>query len=78
MADRQNQKRARQGGRDYRRWEIYERDGGICYLCGEWVSDETYTIDHTIPISQGGEDTYDNVAVAHWRCNSSKGGKTGG
>ena len=69
---------------------IYERDSGTCYLCGctcnfndwkpgkirKWSAGDTYpTIDHVIPISKGGTDTLDNVRLACWKCNMSKGAK---
>lgn len=58
---------------------VFERDGWICYLCGEPV-DKTLTgrdpmapsIDHIIPLSRGGLDCYDNVALAHYSCNCRK------
>lgn len=30
------------------------------------------TIEHVVPVSQGGSHTWDNVVLACWRCNSSK------
>jgi 5-methylcytosine-specific restriction endonuclease McrA len=33
------------------------------------------TIDHVLPISKGGLDTMENVALAHWICNIRKGNK---
>lgn len=66
---------------------LYKRDNGICYLCGEkcdwnsWnISKNGYkypgkeypTIDHVIPISRGGLDAWDNVRLAHWKCNLKK------
>ena len=66
---------------------LYERDKGICYLCGEpcdyndkvitdegyYIVGETYpTIDHVIPISKGGKHSWDNVKLAHHYCNTLK------
>lgn len=55
---------------------IYERDKGICQLCGNVVSREEMTIDHGIPLSRGGEHSEKNIQLAHRSCNSSKGTKT--
>jgi 5-methylcytosine-specific restriction endonuclease McrA len=56
--------------------EIYERDGYRCHLCKRKVRrnvvvphDLAPTIDHLIPIADGGMDTRRNVATAHFRCN---------
>ena len=70
---------------------VYERDSGICYICGckcdfndwkpsknrAWSAEDTYpTIDHVLPIAKGGKDTLDNVRLACWKCNVTKGSKT--
>lgn len=63
------------------------RDHGICYLCGlpiDWddyqiINGKKYargeypSIDHMIPISRGGMHSWDNVRLAHFSCNASKG-----
>ena len=67
--------------------DLVARDGGVCQLCGEPVdksdcffdSDGNFhtgrlypTMDHIVPISKGGKTTWDNVQLAHFRCNSVK------
>lgn len=61
---------------------LYERDGGVCYICGEVCrydvdgNDNMYpSIDHVIPIAKGGTDSWDNVRLAHRICNSIKGSR---
>jgi hypothetical protein len=62
--------------------EIAARDRFRCQLCGCKV-DMTLrrpdvmspTIDHVIPIVEGGDDVRANVQLAHLRCNSSKGAR---
>lgn len=68
---------------DYTLADIGSRDGWRCHLCGRSVNrlksgnlPTGPTIDHLIPISQGGADTRENVALAHRRCNTRRG--TGG
>lgn len=72
-ARRRTHKRA---GENFTLREIAERDGWRCHLCGGKVPDRKYaardkdpTIDHLIPVADGGEHTRQNVALAHNRCN---------
>ena len=65
---------------------LYDRDNGICYICGEicsWKDKETKdnvvicgdnypSIDHVIPLVAGGKHSWDNVRLAHRICNSKK------
>ena len=51
---------------------IWERDNGICYICGLFILREDVHFDHVIPLSKGGSHTYENVRVTHSRCNLSK------
>lgn len=71
--------------------DLYERDGGICQICGEpcdWndcvrLPDGTIlrvgrrypTIDHIIALANGGTHTWDNVQLAHHHCNCVKGAR---
>lgn len=61
---------------------IAKRDHYICHLCNQIVDMDIKrtdkmgaTIDHVLPISKGGLDTMENVALAHWICNIRKGNK---
>jgi 5-methylcytosine-specific restriction endonuclease McrA len=70
------------------KWQdIAKRDHMRCKICGrkvnasdKWLSERgrwcfgrTYpTIDHIIPLANGGTDTYDNVQLTCKRCNSKK------
>ena len=53
---------------------IYKRDGHKCQYCG---STKNLTIDHIIPRSRGGEDTWENLVVACNPCNTRKSDKIG-
>lgn len=62
--------------------EIYERDHGICQLCGKRVYKRKKapdlmagSIDHIIPLALGGTHEMKNVQLAHCICNSLKGVK---
>lgn len=54
------------------RQAIYERDKGVCQKCGKPIGDESWAIDHFIPISRGGHTIWDNLRLLHARCNSEK------
>lgn len=63
--------------------DVAVRDGWCCHLCGKRVPNRQYaarptdpTLDHLIPISDGGEHTLANVALAHNLCNTQR--HTGG
>lgn len=62
--------------------EIAERDGWRCQLCRKPVhpakrhpDQMCASIDHIVPISQGGTDVRANVQLAHLFCNMSKGNR---
>lgn len=54
---------------------LWERDGGICHICGLPADNKKWEVDHVVPIVLGGSHTWDNVAVAHPLCNKKKGGR---
>jgi len=51
---------------------VYLRDKNKCQYCG---STKRLTIDHIIPSSRGGKDTWENLTVACFSCNILKGDK---
>lgn len=51
---------------------IYKRDKNKCQYCG---ATKRLTIDHVIPKSRGGEDTWENLVVACSSCNTKKANK---
>lgn len=55
--------------------EIIKRDRGRCHLCGKRVAKREIQLDHIVPLAVGGEHSAANLAVAHARCNLSKGAK---
>lgn len=69
----------------YLRTDVFDRDGWICQLCFKpvekgsgyrlpdgSVNKEYATIDHIIPLSKGGPDTFENVQLAHLSCNAGR------
>lgn len=67
--------------------KLFERDKGVCYLCGNkcdwndgaWINGvfivgRNYpTIDHVVALANGGSHTWKNIRLAHLSCNSKKG-----
>lgn len=58
---------------------IYQRDHGICQLCGrkvrvnaKWPNMMCASLDHIIPLSMGGSHEPKNVQLAHFLCNMRK------
>lgn len=82
-AAKRAERRANQEAGTYDGWtkeEIFERDNGICQLCGYPVSTDSNApdalrphYDHLMPLTAGGTNTRDNVILAHAYCNLSKG-----
>ncbi|MBK4729860.1 HNH endonuclease [Oxynema sp. CENA135] len=56
------------------RRNILHRDSHCCQYCG-YLGDEL-TLDHVIPRSRGGGDTWENLVTACVRCNVKKGNRT--
>lgn len=50
--------------------KLYQRDKGICWLCGGNVDRSEWSIDHLVPKAHGGTHTWDNVGLAHFKCNA--------
>jgi 5-methylcytosine-specific restriction endonuclease McrA len=72
--------RARKAGVEsdgHSRLEVFERDGGVCQMCGVVLDPENWHQDHIIPISAGGPDTLDNVQASCPPCNHRKGSRVG-
>ena len=49
--------------------EIFERDNYTCQYCG---SKRDLSFDHIKPISNGGDNSYENLTIACWTCNALK------
>lgn len=55
------------------RREVLRRDHHTCQYCG---SSKHLTLDHVIPLSKGGQHTWDNVVAACQQCNQHKSDRT--
>lgn len=56
------------------RKNVLRRDNNRCQYCGR--TDLPLTIDHIVPRSQGGGDTWDNLVTACTKCNNKKANRT--
>jgi 5-methylcytosine-specific restriction endonuclease McrA len=56
------------------RKNILRRDGHRCQFCGR--ADIALTLDHVVPGSRGGDDSWENLVCACVKCNNRKGDQT--
>lgn len=67
-------KKERQKARKLRntRWWRKKIERGFCYYCGRKFSPKDLTMDHKIPLSQGGTSERSNLVPACKECNHKK------
>ena len=58
------------------RRNIYARDGSRCQYCGKRFASSELSLDHVVPRSRGGENTWQNIVCCCVTCNVRKGGRT--
>ena len=54
---------------------VYERDMGLCQICGLVAEGGDFSLDHRFPISKGGVHSMGNCQTAHLICNIRKSDK---
>ena len=60
----------------YNRRNVFLRDEHRCQYCARRFSVQRLSLDHVMPRSRGGPDTWENVVCACLTCNVRKGGRT--
>ncbi len=50
-----------------------ELNGSVCCWCCRELKREEITVEHLIPTSLGGSNSFDNLYLACWSCNHSRG-----
>jgi hypothetical protein len=80
--DNSHRTRARRFGGLYEhidRQAVFDRDGWRCGICNqpvdktlEWPDPMSVSLDHIVPMSRGGDHSYENVQCAHLVCNQTK------
>jgi hypothetical protein len=57
------------------RLKVFERDNYKCKYCAKQLTRFTATLDHVQPVSQGGDNSFDNLVTACLHCNSQRGSR---
>lgn len=60
----------------FSRVNVFLRDQNRCQYCGGKFNKNHLTLDHVIPIVQGGQKSWENIVTACKPCNQRKGGRT--
>ena len=55
---------------------VFKRDNNFCQYCGVKCNSKNISVDHIIPKSKGGKNTWSNLVTACFSCNNKKGSKT--
>lgn len=57
------------------RLRILNRDAWVCSFCAKPLEGPDATVDHVVPLIEGGRSTDDNLVAACRTCNGQKGGR---
>ena len=57
------------------RIKVFERDNYKCKYCAKQLTRFTVTLDHVQPVSQGGDNSFDNLVTSCLHCNSQRGSR---
>lgn len=60
----------------FSRANVFIRDEYRCQYCADYFSKSQLTLDHVIPIVQGGQKCWENIVTSCKKCNQKKGGNT--
>ena len=58
------------------RRNLFARDRNRCQYCGKFFPSSELSIDHVVPRTQGGGESWENLVCSCVACNSRKGGRT--
>jgi 5-methylcytosine-specific restriction endonuclease McrA len=59
----------------FTRRNLYRRDRNTCQYCGRRPGTSELSIDHVVPYSRGGRNTWENCVLACMKCNRKKGNR---
>ncbi len=51
---------------------VFERDKFLCYKCNKQLTRFNATLDHIQPVSEGGDNSYDNLVTSCFHCNTTR------
>ena len=57
---------------DYEKKTVYAKYNGHCAICGQPVKFKELTVDHMLPLSQGGTNDMGNLQLSCKECNLTK------
>lgn len=60
----------------FSRTNIFHRDNHTCQYCSRQFNKTHLTLDHVVPVVQGGRKCWENIVTACKPCNQRKGGRT--
>jgi 5-methylcytosine-specific restriction endonuclease McrA len=60
----------------FSRTNIFQRDNNTCQYCSKQFNKTQLTLDHVVPVVQGGRKCWENIVTACKPCNQRKGGRT--
>ena len=60
----------------FNRRNVFLRDGFQCQYCGQKFATSKLSLDHIVPRSRGGVESWDNIVAACLKCNVRKGNRT--
>lgn len=60
----------------FNRRNLFARDHNTCQYCGKRFHTSELSLDHIIPRSKGGQNSWENIVCACLKCNVRKGGRT--
>lgn len=60
----------------FSRANVFTRDENRCQYCGRQFQRSQLTLDHVVPVVQGGGKSWENIVTACKPCNQRKGGRT--
>ncbi len=60
----------------FSRLNVFIRDQYVCQYCGSKFPKTQLTLDHVLPVVQGGGKSWENIVTACKPCNQRKGGRT--
>jgi len=58
------------------RMNIIWRDNNQCQYCANYFPNDKLTMDHVVPKSRGGDNSWENLVAACKKCNQKKGSRT--
>ena len=67
--------RSNRKGGTKRKIQLIKRDGTKCFFCKNEMH-EDITVEHLVPLSSGGKNSYSNMVLTHEACNLKAGNKT--